>query len=168
MTTQTIAGAGTVAPAEPVQRRRGQGREALLFLAPFLILYLLFVIGPLIYALIMSFFDSSLVQPGLGSFAGIGNYVEALTSDAFWSSLWHTICFTHPHHATAGGFGVRARPARRPRGARTMVLPVRLLRPVRAAVGRHGADLDLDLHTCDRSRERLADQHRDHAAELAR
>ena len=94
MTTQTIAGAGTVAPAEPVQRRRGQGREALLFLAPFLILYLLFVIGPLIYALIMSFFDSSLVQSGLGNFTGIGNYVEALTSDAFWSSLWHTIYFT--------------------------------------------------------------------------
>jgi multiple sugar transport system permease protein len=94
VTTQTIAGAGTVAPAEPVQRRRGQGREALLFLAPFLILYLLFVIGPLIYALIMSFFDSSLVQSGLGNFTGIGNYVEALTSDAFWSSLWHTIYFT--------------------------------------------------------------------------
>jgi multiple sugar transport system permease protein len=94
VTTQTIAGAGTVAPTEPVQRRRGQGREALLFLAPFLILYLLFVIGPLIYALIMSFFDSSLVQSGLGSFTGIGNYVEALTSDDFWSSLWNTIWFT--------------------------------------------------------------------------
>jgi multiple sugar transport system permease protein len=94
MTTQTIAGAGTLAPAEPTPRRRGQGRDALLFLAPFLILYLLFVIGPTIYMLIMSFFDSSLVQSGLGSFTGLGNYIEALSSEDFWSSLWHTIWFT--------------------------------------------------------------------------
>ena len=94
MTTQTIAGAGTVAPAPPVQRRRGQGRQALLFLAPFMILYLLFVIGPTIYMLIMSFFDSSLVRPGLGSFTGLGNYIEALSSEDFWSSLWNTIWFT--------------------------------------------------------------------------
>jgi multiple sugar transport system permease protein len=94
VTTQTIAGAGTLAPARTVQRRRGQGRTALLFLAPFLVLYLLFVIGPLIYALIMSFFDSSLVEAGLGNFAGFRNYAEALGSADFWSSLWHTIWFT--------------------------------------------------------------------------
>jgi len=94
VTTQTIAGAGTLVPAPPAQRPRGQGRQALLFLAPFLVLYVLFVVGPLIYALIMSFFDSSLVQPGLGNFAGLRNYVEALNSPDFWSSLWHTIWFT--------------------------------------------------------------------------
>jgi multiple sugar transport system permease protein len=94
VTTQTIAGAGTLAPARPTRQRPGQGRQALLFLAPFLVLYLLFVIGPLIYALIMSFFDSSLVEAGLGNFAGFRNYAEALGSADFWSSLWHTIWFT--------------------------------------------------------------------------
>jgi multiple sugar transport system permease protein len=34
------------------------------------------------------------VKPGLGSWAGLGNYAEAVESSEFWSSLWHTIYFT--------------------------------------------------------------------------
>jgi multiple sugar transport system permease protein len=63
-------------------------------LAPFVILYVLFIIGPAIYGLLMSFFDTSLVRGGLGTFAGIDNYSEALGSSDFWTSLWHTIWFT--------------------------------------------------------------------------
>jgi multiple sugar transport system permease protein len=94
VTTQTIAGAETLRPAPPAPRPRGHGRQALWFLAPFLVLYLLFVIGPMLYALVMSFFNSSLVRPGLGDFLGLRNYAEAISSEAFWSSLWHTIWFT--------------------------------------------------------------------------
>jgi multiple sugar transport system permease protein len=72
----------------------GHGRPALLLMAPFLILYLLFIIGPSIYMIVMSFFDTSLVQSGLGAFAGVRNYAGALGSSAFWSSMWHTIWFT--------------------------------------------------------------------------
>jgi multiple sugar transport system permease protein len=71
-----------------------EGRPAAGFLAPFIILYLLFIIGPALYGLLMSFFDTSLVKSGLGSFAGFGNYAEALQSRDFWSSLWHTVWFT--------------------------------------------------------------------------
>jgi len=63
-------------------------------MAPFLVLYLLFVIGPTIYALLLSLYNGSLVRSGLGSWAGLGNYAEALNSPDFWSSLWHTIFFT--------------------------------------------------------------------------
>jgi multiple sugar transport system permease protein len=73
---------------------RGQGRSAARFLAPFVILYLLFVIGPALYGLLLSFTDASLVKPGLNGFAGLGNYAEALSSGDFWSSLWHTLWFT--------------------------------------------------------------------------
>jgi multiple sugar transport system permease protein len=69
-------------------------RPALGFLAPFVALYILFIIGPAIYGLVMSFFNTSLVKPGLSSFAGFGNYTEALQSRDFWSSLWHTVWFT--------------------------------------------------------------------------
>lgn len=102
--------AGTVTPArtEPPTARparllkgarrddrlSGHGRPALLFLAPFLLLYLLFIVGPAIYGLVMSFFHTSLVAPGLGEFAGFSNYAEALSSSDFWSALWHTIWFT--------------------------------------------------------------------------
>jgi len=59
-----------------------------------MILYLLFVIGPALYGLVMSFFDTSLVKSGLGKFAGFSNYVEAFKSSDFWSSMWHTVWFT--------------------------------------------------------------------------
>lgn len=73
---------------------RSQERSALAFLAPFVILYLAFVIGPGLYGLVMSFFNTSLVKPGLSSWAGVANYTEALQSSDFWTSLWHTIWFT--------------------------------------------------------------------------
>jgi multiple sugar transport system permease protein len=66
----------------------------MLLMAPFLVLYLLFIIGPSLYMVVMSFFDTSLVQPGLGPFAGFRNYADALSNPAFWSSMWHTIWFT--------------------------------------------------------------------------
>lgn len=97
MTNQsTIAGAGTLRPAVPTGRQghRGDDRTALGFLAPFVVLYLLFVIGPTLYAVVLSLFNGSLVRAGLGSFAGFGNYAEALSSSDFWSSLWHTVYFT--------------------------------------------------------------------------
>lgn len=74
--------------------RRATGRVAFGFLAPFLALYLLFVILPALYGLLMSFFDTSLVKSGLGKFAGFGNYTEVVQSSDFWQSMWHTVLFT--------------------------------------------------------------------------
>ncbi len=76
------------------QEFNNDSHSAMFFLAPFVVLYVLFIIGPAIYGLVMSFFDTSLVKPGLSGFAGFGNYSEALQSHDFWSSLWHTIWFT--------------------------------------------------------------------------
>ena len=81
-------------PDRPASAPQSQGRPAIAFLLPFAVLYLAFIIGPAVYGLIMSFFDASLVQPGLGGFAGFGNYAEALQDPDFWSSLWHTVWFT--------------------------------------------------------------------------
>jgi multiple sugar transport system permease protein len=103
-TETTDLAATTTAPAPPARRTpagnrrdnglRGHGRPALLFLAPFLVLYVLFIVGPALYGLVMSFFDTSMVSTGLGRFAGFDNYAEALSSSDFWSSLWHTLWFT--------------------------------------------------------------------------
>ena len=73
---------------------RSQERTGLAFLAPFVILYVAFVVGPALYGLVMSFFNTSLVKPGLSSWAGLSNYSEALQSEDFWHSLWHTMGFT--------------------------------------------------------------------------
>ena len=55
---------------------------------------MLFLIGPTVYGIIMSFFNSSLQHSGLGGFAGPDNYTQALTSSDFWQSMWHTVLFT--------------------------------------------------------------------------
>ncbi len=95
MTTETVVRPRPATEQGPApERRRGNGLPALGFLAPFLVLYLAFIIGPAGYGLVMSFFDTSLVKPGLSGFAGFGNYTEALQSTDFWSSLWHTVWFT--------------------------------------------------------------------------
>jgi multiple sugar transport system permease protein len=95
----TIAPVGRHAEATTpnVRPRRPRGadtRPALGFLAPFMILYALFVIGPALYGLVMSFFDTSLVKPGLGKWAGFANYSEVFQSSDFWHAMWHTVLFT--------------------------------------------------------------------------
>lgn len=96
MTTQTIVQPAATASAERVRADASNrdARPALGFLSPFVILYVLFVIGPAIYGLVMSFYNTSLVKPGLGTFAGLKNYTEAFGSADFWSSIWHTVWFT--------------------------------------------------------------------------
>jgi multiple sugar transport system permease protein len=74
------------------RRRRGWGNAGLL--APFLVFYVLFLVGPLVYAVVMSFFNTSLVLPGLGRFAGLANYRELFGDSRFWQAMWHTILFT--------------------------------------------------------------------------
>ena len=91
----------TLVQTEAVTARPGRaGRErratvaAWLFIAPFGLFYLLFLVWPVIYMFISSFFDTTLVRTGFGNFIGFGNYQEMLTSAEFWSALWHTIQFT--------------------------------------------------------------------------
>jgi multiple sugar transport system permease protein len=82
----------TTAKAAPKRRLRDWGNAGLL--VPFGVFYLLFLVGPLIYDVVMSLFNTSLVLPGLGSFAGLANYRELFTDSRFWQAMWHTILFT--------------------------------------------------------------------------
>ena len=57
-----------------------------LFILPWIIGFLVFTIGPLIFSLIMSFFDWPLTSTP--EFVGFGNYIEMFTEDdQFWKSL---------------------------------------------------------------------------------
>jgi multiple sugar transport system permease protein len=79
----------------PVRRsRRSEALPAWLFIAPFGIFFVLFLIWPVIYMFISSLFGTTLVQRGLGEFVGFGNYAEMLTRKDFWEAMWHTIQFT--------------------------------------------------------------------------
>ena len=78
--------------ANPIDR--GGGRAGWGFLAPFGVFYLLFLLGPAVVMLVVSLFNSSLVSPGLGPFAGFGNYAEMFGRADFWDAMWHTVQFT--------------------------------------------------------------------------
>ncbi|TXR52672.1 carbohydrate ABC transporter permease [Quadrisphaera setariae] len=95
MTSITAAPApSATTPQQAPRARRTDAKAGWLFVAPFAFFYLLFLIAPTIYMIVSSFFNTSLVQGGLGSFAGFANYAEMFGREDFWSSMWHTLQFT--------------------------------------------------------------------------
>lgn len=75
------------------ERVRGLDRVWLLvFLAPFLLLYLGFTIWPLIATIYYSFFDWSGIGP-IENFVGGGNYGTILADPLFWISVVNTLIF---------------------------------------------------------------------------
>jgi multiple sugar transport system permease protein len=95
MSTQTLAprraATGGVTPA---RRMRSEALPAWLFIAPFGLFFIAFLIWPVIYMFVASMFDTTLVRSGFGNFVGFANYAEMLGRDDFWESLWHTVQFT--------------------------------------------------------------------------
>lgn len=65
-----------------------------LFVLPFLTVYVLFLVWPILLGLRMSFYNWSLVGTGTSEFLGLANYRELFGDPNFWSSLWHTVLFT--------------------------------------------------------------------------
>src|SRR5215213_11163883 len=73
---------------------KDENRAGWLFSAPFLIFYVLFLIGPVLIGIVISLFNTTTVKSGLGDFVGISNYVDVLSSGDFWASMWHSVLFT--------------------------------------------------------------------------
>ena len=70
---------------------RGDNLKAYLFLAPFLIVYSLFMLYPIIKGFIISLHDWTL---GMDStFVGLQNYVTMFKDSYFWEALGNTILF---------------------------------------------------------------------------
>lgn len=63
------------------------------FVIPFLVIYALFTLWPIISGLRMSLQNVSLLGQG-SQFVGGQNYSQALHDPAFWSALWHSVEFT--------------------------------------------------------------------------
>jgi multiple sugar transport system permease protein len=74
--------------------KRSEAGAAWLFIAPFGIFFVLFLIWPVIYMFVTSLFDTTLVRGGFGAFIGFGNYAEMMSRADFWEAMWHTIQFT--------------------------------------------------------------------------
>jgi ABC-type sugar transport system permease subunit len=64
------------------------------FVLPFLIVYAIFLIWPVILGLRMSFYNWTISGAGSSEFLGLANYQELLSDPDFWHSLGVTFLFT--------------------------------------------------------------------------
>jgi len=62
-------------------------------ITPFFVVYLLFLLWPVVGALWQSLFDSSL-GAATSELRWLGNYAELLGDGDFWAAMWHTLLFT--------------------------------------------------------------------------
>jgi multiple sugar transport system permease protein len=90
---QTLPAAATTSGTRTRRRRGGPGRSGWAMVAPFFVVYVLFLLWPVVGALWSSLFDSSLGATDRG-FRGLGNYGELLGDGDFWAAMWHTLLFT--------------------------------------------------------------------------
>lgn len=66
-------------------------RDGILFSLPFMIVFALFMIYPLVFGFYISFFQWNIL--GTPKFIALQNYLDLLNDERFWSSLWHTLQF---------------------------------------------------------------------------
>ena len=69
-------------------------RRGIWFVVPFLVVFLLFLVTPLIYAIYQSLYTSKLV--GGTSFSGLANYRQTFANGAFWSGFLRVCIFAKP------------------------------------------------------------------------
>jgi multiple sugar transport system permease protein len=96
MTTTAVPAPGTTALSAAPPTPNKKTREHLsgwLFLAPFAVLFVAFVVIPLAYGVYLSFTDESLTGAG-GNLIGFTNYAEAIADGDMWRSMGNTLWFT--------------------------------------------------------------------------
>lgn len=84
-------------PASPVTRKRakGSGRRhyiGWLFVAPFGVIFLVFLVAPLVYAFWLSLFSKGLATGT--TFSGLGNYAKAFTDPLFLNGVLFVVIFS--------------------------------------------------------------------------
>ncbi|MFY9931819.1 MAG: sugar ABC transporter permease [Streptosporangiaceae bacterium] len=97
MTTTAVTTAIPAVTTRTARRRGaagGENRAGWLFATPFLLLYVLFLIGPVLIGIVISLFNTATVKSGFGNWVGTANYAATLKSSAFWQSMWHSVLFT--------------------------------------------------------------------------
>jgi multiple sugar transport system permease protein len=83
--------------AAPRRHRRSglsERRLAAAMLSPSLILILIVAAFPIAYAIWLSLHQYSVIHPGLSRWVGLDNYIDALKSGDFWSSVRVTFIFS--------------------------------------------------------------------------
>ena len=83
------------------QRLKGVGNEyteresleGIAFALPYLVVFSVFLLYPLLKGLYMSLFDWNAIYPSESEFIGLGNYARMLSDPLFWTSVKNTVYF---------------------------------------------------------------------------
>ncbi|MFD2671389.1 carbohydrate ABC transporter permease [Marinicrinis sediminis] len=78
----------------PIRKQKwlnSEGRWGLLLVSPYLIHFIVFLVGPLIASLYFSFTKYDMLNPP--EWTGLDNYQTMFSEPLFWKSLWNTIYF---------------------------------------------------------------------------
>jgi len=62
-----------------------------LFVSPWVILYLIFGVYPLVLSFFLTFFNYSFVNPENQTFVGIGNWIRGISDPLFWKSIGNIV-----------------------------------------------------------------------------
>ena len=95
---------GAREPRPRPARRRSRGLEGYLFIAPALLLFLVFIAGPFVAAIALSLYHWDLLTPA--TFAGLANFKALLHDAVFRSALEHTFVFALASVVTHIGIGM--------------------------------------------------------------
>ena len=83
-------------PTRPRERSRGRGARpsavGWLFIAPFALVFAVFLIAPLVYAFYLSLFSKGLATGT--TFSGFANYAKAFTDPSFLKGVWFVVRFS--------------------------------------------------------------------------
>ncbi|SEP16683.1 carbohydrate ABC transporter membrane protein 1, CUT1 family (TC 3.A.1.1.-) [Halogranum amylolyticum] len=91
---ETVADAGTASRWEQLfDRSTRELLVGLLFAAPYLALFTVFLLYPLLKGLYMSLHEWNFLEPSKSTFVGLENYARLLNDPAFWNALWNTLEF---------------------------------------------------------------------------
>ncbi|WP_433544018.1 carbohydrate ABC transporter permease (plasmid) [Streptomyces sp. CA-294286] len=85
--------APSAAGAPAVRVKRHWTEHGLVFVAPFLLVYAMFLVWPLVSGLGMSVRSENIAGTE-AEFVGFDNYAEAIGDPDVWASLWNTVWFT--------------------------------------------------------------------------
>lgn len=76
----------------PLRVRLGQGAVPYLFILPKLLLFALFMLLPLVWAVVMTFQSGAILKGA--RFVGLENYARVLTDDIFWIGVRNSFYYT--------------------------------------------------------------------------
>ncbi|MCC6805114.1 MAG: sugar ABC transporter permease [Anaerolineae bacterium] len=88
----------SAAAAAPARRSKPAGRSHLwrrirrnwwgyVFISPWVVLYLIFGLYPLLLSFFLTYFNYSFVNPGDQAFVGLGNWIRGVSDPLFWKGI---------------------------------------------------------------------------------